>query len=216
MSRRLLPPGLALALLLGAAATLAAPQRIEVEALFTDAAVLSVDGERKMLRVGQTFRGVTLVAAYSRMATLEVEGETRVVGISRRIGAHYVPAQETVVTIRRDELLQYQTVATINGRQVPVLVDTGANVVAMNSGHAGALGVDYRAGLPATVETASGSVAAWLVVLPSVDVGGIVVENVQASVVEGDFPGTILLGMSYLKHVSLREHQGVLSLSRAW
>jgi aspartyl protease family protein len=35
-------------------------------------------------------------------------------------------------------------------------------------------------------------------------------------VVEGDFPATVLLGMTYLQHVKMQEHQGVLTLSRAW
>lgn len=190
--------------------------RIEVEALFTDAVVLQVDGERKMLRVGQSFKGVTLLAAYSRTATLEVNGESLVLGISRRIGSTYETAKSKVVTIQRDARLQYQTTAAINGRQVQVMVDTGANVVALNSNQARSLGVDYSNGIPAKVETASGQVNAWMVSLRSVSVGGIQVDNVQASVVEGDFPATVLLGMTFLKHVKMEEDKGVLSLSRAW
>ena len=193
----------------------AAPQ-IEVEALFTDAAVLKIDGERKMLRAGQSYKGVTLVAAYSRTATLEVDGETVVLGTSRRIGTRYEATEAQVVNIPRDAMLQYQTSATINGRSIQVLVDTGANVVALSSRHAQLLGVDYAAGTPGRVETASGSINAWVVTLRSIDVGGIRVDNVQASVVEGDFPSTVLLGMTYLRHVKMEEVDGVLSLSRAW
>ena len=54
------------------------------------------------------------------------------------------------------------------------------------------------------------------VTLRSVSVGGIRVENVQATVLEGDFPSTILLGMTYLQHVDMEENNGVLSLSRDW
>ena len=203
-------------LLLMASAAWSAPPRIEVEALFTDAAVLKIDGERKMLRAGQSYKGVTLVAAYSRTATLEVDGETMVLGTSRHIGTQYEASESQVVNIPRDAMLQYQTTATVNGRTVQVLVDTGANVVALNSNHADALGVNYREGAPGRVETASGSIKAWIVTLRSIDVGGIQVDNVQASVVEGDFPSTILLGMTYLRHVEMRESNGVLSLSRAW
>ncbi len=203
-------------LLLVIAVARAAPPRIEVEALFTDAAVLQIDGERKMLRAGQSHKGVTLVAAYSRTATIEVDGETMVLGVSRRIGTRYETAESQVVSIPRDAMLQYQAAATINGRAVQVLVDTGANVVALNSSHAQALGIDYMDGAPGRVETASGSVNAWMVTLRSIDVGGIRVDNVQASVVEGEFPATILLGMTYLRHVKMQETDGVLSLSRAW
>lgn len=207
---------LAASLLLIAPTVRAAPPRIEVEGLFTDAAVLQIDGERKMLKAGQSYKGVTLVAAYSRTATLEVDGQTMVLGISRRVGTRYESAEVQVVSIPRDANMQYQTTAAINGRSLQVLVDTGANVVALNSGHARALGLDYRVGVPARVETASGSVEAWFVTLRTVDVGGIRVDNVEATVVEGNFPSTVLLGMTYLRHVKMEETGGVLSLSRAW
>ncbi len=203
-------------LLFFAAPALTADPQIEVEGLMTDAAVLKIDGERKMLKVGQTFKGVTLISAYSRTATVEVDGQQMVLGISRRIGANYQEPAEKVVTIQRDATLQYRTTATINGRQVSVLVDTGANIVAMNSAHAQSLGIDPEEGQPSRVETASGMVPARVVKLHFVDVGGIRVDNVQASVVEGDFPGTILLGMTYLQHVEMQENNGVLSLIRAW
>jgi aspartyl protease family protein len=207
---------LAVALSLVASGLWAGSPNIEVEALFTDAAVLLIDGQRKMLRTGQSFGGVTLVAAYSRTATLEVDGATMVLGISRRVGTNYEPPGARVVEIPRDAQLQYQTTAAINGKRVRVLVDTGANVVAMSSRHAAALGVDYRAGVPGQVETAGGILQAWQVTLRSVDVGGIRVDGVQASVVEGDFPADVLLGMTFLRHVEMQETNGVLSLSRTW
>lgn len=207
---------IAMAMLLAISPAWSAPAAIEVEALFTDAAVLQIDGERKMLKAGQSYRGVTLVAAHSGTATLAVDGQTLELGLSRRVGARYETPEAQVVSIPRDAMMQYQTNASINGRSMQVLVDTGANVVALNSTHALALGVDYTAGAPAQVETASGNASAWVVTLRSVDVGGIRVDNVQATVVEGDFPSTILLGMTYLRHVKMEETGGVLSLSRTW
>ena len=105
-------PAILASLLLMASVAWSAPPRIEVEALFTDAAVLMINGERKMLRAGQSYKGVTLVAAYSRTATLEVDGEIMVLGTSRRIGAQYETAESQVVNIPRDAMLQYQTTAT--------------------------------------------------------------------------------------------------------
>ena len=204
------------ALLIATSPAWSASAAIEVEALFTDAAVLKIDGERKMLKAGQSYRGITLVAAHSSTATLDVDGQTLELGLSRRVGARYETPEAQVVSIPRDGLMQYQTNASINGRSVQVLVDTGANVVALNSAHALALGVDYTAGAPARVETASGTASAWVVTLRSVDVGGIRVDNVQATVVEGDYPSTVLLGMTYLRHVKMEETGGILSLSRTW
>jgi len=198
------------------AGTVPASPVIEVEALMTNTAVLKIDGQRKTLKVGQSFGGVTLVAAYSRTATLEVDGQQMVVGISRRIGANYQEPKEQVVTIKRNNQLQYHTTASINGRNMPVLVDTGANLVAMSEVHAKSLNIPFETGARGKVETASGLVDAWVITLRSVSVGGIKVEGVQATVVQGSFPNTILLGMSYLQHVEMKESSGILSLSRAW
>lgn len=216
MTGYLAPLVLAASLLLATSAAWPAAPRVEVEALFTNAAVLRIDGERKMLKAGQSHRGVTLVAAVSSKAVLEVDGETLELGLSRHIGTRYETSEPQLVSIPRDATMQYQTTAIVNGRSMPVLVDTGANVVALNSSHAQVLGVDYSSGAPARVETASGTVNAWYVTLRSVSVGGIQVDNVEATVVEGDFPSTILLGMTYLRHVKMEETDGVLSLSRAW
>lgn len=187
---------------------------IEVEALFGNAAVLMINGQRKMLKVGQSFDGVTLIAAEPTSATLEFDGRQEAVGLSKHITSTFVEPQEQRHTIARDARLQYLTTATINGRGVRVLVDTGANLVALSSAEANALGIDYFAGEPARVETASGVTGAYAITLRSVSVGGMEVNNVPAMVVEGDYPTTVLLGMSYLRHVKMQEQNGILSLSR--
>lgn len=189
---------------------------VEVQGLFNGAAVLNVDGQRKMLRVGQTLGGVTLVKADSEAATLEINGERHVLGMSQRISSNYQVPESREVHIQRDEKLQYLTNASINGRSMRVLVDTGANIVAMNAAHARAIGLNLKLGERSQVETASGVVQARTLMLGSVDVGGIRVENVRASVLEGAHPATILLGMSYLRHVEIHEKGGVLSLSKAY
>jgi aspartyl protease family protein len=189
---------------------------VEVQGLFTDAAVLKVDGKSKMIRVGQSLGGVTLLEANSNSITIELNGERRVLGMSQRISSNYQVPEAREVQILRDERLQYRTKASINGRSMVVLVDTGANIVAMNASHARSIGLDPYVGEPARVETASGVVDARTVMLKSVDVGGIRVENVRATVMKGSHPGTILLGMSYLRHVDIRENGGVLSLSQAY
>ena len=82
------------------------------------------------------------------------------------------------------------------------------------SATARALGVDYSKGIPSQVKTASGVVMAHMIMLDSVDVGGITVNRVQASVLEGPHPEMVLLGTSYLQHVEMREKDGILMLMR--
>lgn len=189
---------------------------VHVEALLPNTAVLMINGQRKTLRTGDSFQGVTLISADSRAAVLEINGKRQKVALNRLITTDYATPETRRVDIPRNNRMQYVTTARINGRTAPVIVDTGANIVAMNSSQAERLGIDYRSGDPTRLETASQVVEAWLVNLPSVEVGGIRVDNVRASVMEGNFPGTILLGMSYLEHVELQEKDGVLSLFRGW
>ncbi len=187
-----------------------------VEALLPNAAVLKINGNRHTLRAGQSVGDVKLVSADAKAAVVEVSGQRQTLGISQRITGNFQVPEKREVTITKDALKQYRTVATINGRRVAVLVDTGANTVALNASQAAALGIDYESGIPTSVETASGKVAAWVVSLDSVDVGGIRVDRVQAAVTDSEYPSTILLGMTYLEHVDIAESNGILSLKRDW
>lgn len=189
---------------------------VTVEALLPNTAVLMINGQRKTLKAGDSYQGVKLLGADANAAVLEINGERQRLGLNRNITTNFVAPERRQLDIPRNDRMQYITSARINGRNVQVMVDTGANVVAMSARHASALGVDYRAGMPSKLETASATIDAWMVSLQSVEVGGIRVENVRATVTEGEYPSTVLLGMSYLQHVELREREGVLSLSRAW
>ena len=181
-----------------------------------NSAVLNIDGDRKLLKVGQSHAGVTLVSVYSQTATLEVDGKQSVLGLTSRVGTNYQPVVEKSIDIPRNSLLQYRTTAYINGRKAEVMVDTGDNVIAMNSTEALRLGIPPGHGQPVQLETASEKLPGRQVKLRSVDIGGIKVNGVEAVVMEGDFPRVTLLGMSYLKHVKIQEDQGVMTLSSSF
>jgi aspartyl protease family protein len=207
---------LALVTMLFCPASWAQSPEVEVRGLLKGAAILSVNGQSKLIRVGESFDGVTLVQSNSRRATVEIDGESFEMTMSTRIASSYEVPDTRKVLIRRNEKMQYQTNASLNGHLMAVLVDTGANIIAMNQSQARAIGLPDDAGEASQVETASGMINARIVMLKSVDVGGIQVENVRASVLEGNFPTTVLLGMTYLRHVSMSETGGVLSLSTAY
>lgn len=188
---------------------------VEVQALLGETAVLRVNGERKLLRPGDSHGGVTLVSTTREGAVLLINGQTRTLGLSQRVGTTFQEPTRKVVTIPRNNRNQYLTTALINGRSIAVLVDTGANVVAMSQSQAQSLGIRDGDGPAMTVETAGGILAARQVMLDSVSVGGIRVDRVEATVVQSEYPGTVLLGMSYLRHVKIEEQDGILSLIRA-
>ena len=74
---------------------------IEVVALFTDTAVIRFGSEQKMLKVGQSYQGIKVLAADARQATLEINGKREVVGVSRRIGSNFSEPSAREVVLRR-------------------------------------------------------------------------------------------------------------------
>jgi aspartyl protease family protein len=186
---------------------------VHAQGLFKNAAVLSIDGKRRMMKVGKPSpEGVLLIESNTKEAVIEVNGQRQKLTLSRRISGSFVKTEKTEVAIPRNSYNQYITNASINGRRIEVLVDTGATSVAMSSRHAEQLGIDYKQGRKSAVITASGRAKAYTVKLRSVEVGGIAIKGLDASVIEGDFPMTILLGMTYLEHVHMREQNGTLFL----
>jgi aspartyl protease family protein len=96
----------------------------------------------------------------------------------------------------------YWAEADIDGRAVPVMIDTGASVVVLTPADAARLGMKLtEVDFSATVITASGPVRAAPVQLSAVAVAGARVSNVEALVVEQGLPHS-LLGMSYLGRLS--------------
>lgn len=96
----------------------------------------------------------------------------------------------------------YWAQASIDGRAVRVMVDTGASVVALTPEDAARLGVEPQAAdYNAVVQTASGPVDAAPVTLKHVAVAGARVDDVQALVVREGLAHS-LLGMSYLGRLS--------------
>jgi len=206
---------LLIAVLLGLCLPAVAETQVQVVGLFPGAAVLKIDGQRKLVKVGQSGPGgVLVVSADSRSAVLRVDGVERSYGLSRDYSATTgVAAAPALVSIAKGIGGHYWVTGSISGKTVQFLVDTGATAVAMNENAAKRLGIDYRVqGQPMVVNTASGTAQAWHVKLDSVKIGGIQVLGVEAAVVAGEAPTEVLLGMSFLNRVSWREEQGMLQL----
>lgn len=104
--------------------------------------------------------------------------------------------------IARAEDGHYWAEATMDGRPVRVLVDTGASMVALTRDDALRLGHRLvSSDFDQTVRTAGGETRAALIFLRAVAVDGVRVESVEALVLERGLD-TSLLGMSYLGRLS--------------
>ena len=199
-----------LTLLLGCfSITVHAVEKLEVQGLFSNKAVLLIDGKRHILAVNETSpEGVKVVSANSRGAVLEVDGQQKQYNLGNTVSTTFTKRKSQKETIYINSGGMYMTFGNINGRPARFLVDTGASAVSMNSVQAKQLGIRYkRTGAPAGVSTASGFAKAYRVRLDSVSVGDIRQTNVEAFVIEGNHPGPILLGMSFLGRLSV-EHSG--------
>lgn len=186
---------------------------VQVVGLFSGKALVMINGQRYLLSTGgKPIAGVRLLKANSSSATLEVNGKARTYQLSRDMNGGIQEPEKAVVTITRNNRGQYITRGRINNQPIDVLVDTGANVLAINSLDARRLGVNYQAGKPIQVETASDLVNGYQVTLKNVSIGNIRVNHVEATVIEGSYPDIVLLGMSFLKHVKLSEHRGVMQI----
>lgn len=191
-----------------------AADQVAVVGLFPNAAVVNVDGVRKLVKVGAVGPGgVQVISADSRGAVLRVNGVERKYTLEREYSQGFAVPTKTTVSIAKGIGGHYWIAGSANGQPVQFLVDTGATTVAMNSSQASQLGIDFRVvGKPMVVSTASGTAKAWRVTLDNVKIGAIQVMGVEAMVLDGPAPTEALLGMSFLSRVSWREEQGMLVL----
>lgn len=191
-----------------------AVSRIEVQALFGGKAMVMIDGQRRTLSIGQTSpEGVKLIDADSKQAVLEVDGKQKTYKPGGAISLSYARPEHHEEKIYADDRGMFRSVGTINGRTVRFLLDTGATTVAMNKSQAKQLGVDYRMnGERVVISTASDNVKGYRVRLKSVSLGKIKQRNVEAMVIDGDHPGPILLGMSFLGKLKVEKAGDVMKI----
>jgi aspartyl protease family protein len=176
-------------------------------------AILEVDGQRVVIRNGQTKQGVTLVTANSKEAIVKYNGKQMTLQLGLSVTSSYAePVTETVRLYRADNG-HYFTRAKINGQTVDTLVDTGATTVAISSDLAKKLGINYASGRKGTSSTAGGIVTSYSLRSDHIQVGGIKKYSVPMTVVEGSFPEITLLGMSFLNRLGMSEDNGVLTLT---
>ncbi len=196
-----------------AAATAQAVVPVEIVGLFKDMAVIRSGGGEQLLKVGETTaHGVTLVSANSREAVVAWRGTQHTLGLTKQVAGQYAEAQVSEISIPADDLGQYRIRGAINDHYVDFLVDTGASVVALSSAQADALGINYKQGQRGSVQTAQGNAESYFMNLQKITVAGITAHNVQAAIITGHYPVDILLGMSFLKQVSIQENGGVMTL----
>ena len=206
--------GFALAALPALAAT-----QINVVGLFSNKAIVVINGgSPQTIAAGQTKNGVKLIAADSESATFMVEGkrQTLKMGQAASVAGSTAPVNNTPVSLYADNQGHFKGNLNINGASLKYLVDTGATVVAMNSGDAKFAKIDYEKGEKVPVSTANGVTTAYLVKLNTLKIGNITLNNVEAVVNEGGSPDIVLLGMSALNRLDMKRDNAIMTLTKKY
>ena len=117
------------------------------------------------------------------------------------------PASGRTLSIARDARGHFQTDGRIDGQRIDFMVDTGASVIALNEKSAARFGLrPARGDYNATVSTANGTIKAARTRLAMVDIGGLVVRDVDAMVLPDEALSENLLGLSFLSKLKRFEY----------
>ncbi len=155
-----------------------------------DSAVVEIGGRKTTLRLGEGAVG-------SASAPREEAGSVAGRAVLQSDGRGHFVAQ-----------------GSINGKAVTMMVDTGASVTVLPANEAKRRGIDYRSrGTPGAASTANGVVQTWNLSLDSVQIQGVTLYNVPASVIEAPLT-TILLGNSFLNRVQMQREGETMVLVR--
>jgi aspartyl protease family protein len=111
------------------------------------------------------------------------------------------------LSIPPDARGHFLTDGRIDGQRVDFMVDTGASVVALNEKSAARFGLrpsprDYNA----TVSTANGTIKAARTRIAMIELGGLIVRDVDAMVLPDEALSENLLGLSFLSKLKRFEY----------
>lgn len=114
------------------------------------------------------------------------------------------------VALRRNPQGHYLVSGRINGARANFLLDTGATDVVMSETLARQAGLER--GQPTRAMTANGEVVVYSAFIDAVEIGGITLRDVRASINPAMRGDTVLLGMSALRHIEFTQRGDSLTL----
>ena len=224
--RRTITAGItaAFALFAGAAAQ---AQNVALAGMLGKTPLLVVDGAPpKAVPIGQSHMGVKVLSVEGEQVQLLNEGKrisVRLVQAPVSVGgATAAGGQDDAVQgdARRIVLSQsggghFSGSGSINGKAMRFVVDTGATYVSLGVNDAERLGIKYKDGARAPMQTANGISLAWRVKLNSVRIGSVQLHAVDAVVVPSTM-SQILLGNSFLNRFAMTRNGDQMVLERRY
>jgi aspartyl protease family protein len=143
------------------------------------------------------------------MSERVLEAHQNEVPTKKKIQLNAEPAQVAKVStgygevrLKPDARGHYVADFKMNGRVVTALVDTGASTVAINKSTARRLGLNVTANdFIYEANTANGIAKMAVTTIREIQIGRVIVRNVEAAVLEDKALSGTLLGMSFLKRL---------------
>jgi aspartyl protease family protein len=192
-------------------------QNVALTGIMGQRALLVIDGAApQVLAPGDSRQGVTLISVQGERAVIEIQGRQqnlRVGDVPVNMAGTSGSSNGTRIVLTAGPGGHFISSGRINGASVRFLVDTGASEVSMSAQEADRIGLQYRSGTPVVLNTANGAVQGYQVHLDSVQVGGVEVYNVQATVTASQMP-FVLLGNTFLTHFQLKQENELLTLDK--
>jgi aspartyl protease family protein len=164
------------------------PEGVKLVSVAGETAVFEMGGQRQTLKMGQSDR------------------------LSSPMAAGGVGAQSVVLSASGNG--HFVTAGQINGQSVQFIVDTGASFITLGSSDAKRLNINYLGGQRVAMSTANGVVAAYRVKLDEVRVGSVLLNNVDGIVQPDNSMPVVLLGMSFLNRMEMKRDGETMVLKK--
>lgn len=186
-------------------------------------AVVSVSGGApKIVQAGATLGDLKVLSVESQAIVVESDGQKSRI----TLGAGPLRLQSPAGTTDRepaggralltaDARGHFVTTGFVNGKPQTFLVDTGASIVALSTADARRLGLNLEKGRIVQANTANGQAYGTAIRLDSLKIGGIVMHNVEAWVMD-NLSGPGLLGMTFLNRTSMQRDAGTMTLVKRY
>lgn len=157
-------------------------------------------------RASELLGGLALWAGIFAVVMVTYAYRDELLGMAGRVAGEFQPGVALVdsnagtATFRRGMGGHFEVNATVNGHTTPMIFDTGASAIVLTVADAREAGIDVD-GLRYTVPvaTANGQGLAARTRIDSIEVGGIVRQNLVAFVTAAEALDTSLLGMTFLE-----------------
>lgn len=179
-------------------------------------ALLVIDGGApKALAAGETHQGVKVLRVGPQDAVVERAGQRYTLalgGAPIRLGGGGGGAR---IVLSAGPGGHFTTDGRINGGTVQFLVDTGASYIAMSRADAERLGVSYKQGQTLEVHTANGRSMAHRILLSSVRIQDVELNQIEALVTQEPMQ-MVLLGNSFLNRFQMQRENDTLTLTRRY